>query len=149
MLGKPVTLLIVEDDEVDVIGIMRALESLKIANPTIIANDGIEALEHLRGENGREKITGPYIILLDINMPRMSGLEFLEIIRSDPALKKSIVFMLTTSNADQDIVAAYEHNDHLLEKIALERALSGESQRSILIKSRPLPTKKPNHSNRL
>jgi len=110
MLGKPVTLLIVEDDEVDVIGIMRALESLKIANPTIIANDGIEALEHLRGENGREKITGPYIILLDINMPRMSGLEFLEIIRSDPALKKSIVFMLTTSNADHDIVAAYEHN---------------------------------------
>jgi len=110
MIGKPVTLLIVEDDEVDVMGIMRALKSLKISNPTITAKDGIEALEHLRGENGREKITGSYIILLDINMPRMDGLQFLKIIRADPDLKRAIVFMLTTSGTDNDIISAYDYN---------------------------------------
>ena len=110
MIGKPVTLLIVEDDEVDIMGIMRALKSLKISNPTITAKDGIEALEHLRGENGREKITGPYIILLDINMPRMDGLQFLKIIRADPDLKRAIVFMLTTSGTDSDIISAYDYN---------------------------------------
>jgi CheY-like chemotaxis protein len=110
MTGKPVTLLIVEDDEFDAMAIMRALESLKISNPTLIAQDGIEALEHLRGENGREKITVPYIILLDINMPRMSGLELLDIVRGDPELKQAIVFIFTTSSADQDIIAAYEYN---------------------------------------
>ena len=110
MIGKPVTLLIVEDDEVDVMGIMRALKSLKISNPTITAKDGIEALEHLRGENGREKITGSYIILLDINMPRMDGLQFLKVIRADPDLKRAIVFMLTTSGTDNDIISAYDYN---------------------------------------
>jgi len=110
MENKPVTLLIVEDDEVDVMGIKRALDSLKVANPAIVADDGIEALEHLRGENGRKKLDQPFIILLDINMPRMNGVEFLEEIRSDPEFKKSIVFVLTTSESDADIMKAYDYN---------------------------------------
>jgi len=110
MLNKPVTLLIVEDDELDVIGIRRALESLKVANPLIVANDGVEAIEYLRGENGREKLEQPFVILLDINMPRMNGIEFLKEIRSDPILKKSTVFVLTTSESDADIIGAYDYN---------------------------------------
>jgi len=107
---KPVTLLIVEDDEIDVMGIKRALDSLKVANPIMVADDGIEALEILRGTNGREKLEQPFVILLDLNMPRMNGVEFLDEIRTDPELKKSIIFILTTSESDADIVQAYDYN---------------------------------------
>lgn len=108
--GRLVSLLLVEDDELDVMGIQRALTDLKIANPVTVAADGVEALEHLRGENGREKLAAPYIILLDLNMPRMTGLEFLQEIRNDPQLRTAIVFVLTTSAADEDKVKAYNHN---------------------------------------
>lgn len=108
--GEPVKLLLVEDDDVDVMGVKRAFKTLKIANPLFIAHDGIEALEYLRGENGREKVTSPYIILLDLNMPRMNGIEFLNEIRNDPDLRQSIVFVLTTSARDEDKVKAYDHN---------------------------------------
>ncbi|WP_445773304.1 response regulator [Shewanella sp.] len=104
--NKPVTVFIVDDDDVDVIGIERALKKLKIANPTIRAKDGIEALEMLRNK----LIPHPFIVLLDINMPRMGGIDFLTTIRADPELSKLIVFMLTTSSADQDKVSAYEKN---------------------------------------
>lgn len=108
--GQPVTLLLVEDDELDLMGIQRALEELKIKNPVLVAHDGVEALEHLRGENGRQKLAGPFIILLDLNMPRMNGIELLDELRGDPELRRSIVFVLTTSSADEDRVQAYEHN---------------------------------------
>ncbi len=110
MSGQPVTLLIVEDDEIDLMGIHRALRDLKISNPTVHAVDGIEALETLRGENGKTAVKRPYIILLDLNMPRMNGIQFLEEIRSDEALKDSVVFVLTTSDADADIISAYAFN---------------------------------------
>lgn len=110
MQTKPVTLLIVEDDEIDVMGIQRALDSLKVANPLVVADDGIEALEILRGTNGREKLEQPFVILLDLNMPRMNGIEFLDEIRTDPELKKAIVFILTTSESDADIMQAYDYN---------------------------------------
>jgi CheY-like chemotaxis protein len=110
MLHKEVTFLLVEDDEVDVMHLQRSFKKLKIANPMVIANDGIEALEILRGENGQTQPGQPYIILLDLNMPRMSGLEFLEEIRNDPALKHSVIFVLTTSNDDQDKTKAYDNH---------------------------------------
>jgi len=109
-LHKQANLLLVEDDDVDIMGMKRAFKKLKIANPFHIAKDGIQALEMLRGENGQEKLDGPYIILLDLNMPRMGGLEFLDVIRSDADLKNAIVFVMTTSSADQDICAAYDKN---------------------------------------
>ena len=108
--AQHINLLLVDDDEVDVMGLKRALKELKIANPVTVAGDGIEALEHLRGENGRAKLASPFIILLDLNMPRMTGIEFLKEIRKDPALKSSIVFVLTTSSADEDITRAYKNN---------------------------------------
>ena len=110
MTGQPVTLLIVEDDEIDLMGVHRALRDLKISNPTIHAVDGIEALEILRGENGHDAIKRPYIILLDLNMPRMDGFEFLEAVRNDPALHRAVIFVLSTSDTPNDIAAAYDKN---------------------------------------
>ena len=110
MQHDQVTFLLVEDDDVEVLILKRSFKELKIANPIIVAHDGIEALNILRGENGHEKIDKPYIVLLDLNMPRMNGLEFLKILRSDPELSESVVLVLTTSNDDQDKTKAFEHN---------------------------------------
>lgn len=110
MTSKTVTFLLVEDDEIDVKVITRGFKSLKLANPIRIARDGIEALDILRGSNGQKRISPPYLILLDINMPRMTGFEFLDIIRADTQLKRSIVFILTTSASDEDRINAYNHN---------------------------------------
>jgi CheY-like chemotaxis protein len=101
-------LLHVEDDDLDIIGLQRAFEAAKIANPITVAHDGIEALETLRGINGRARLPRPFIILLDLNMPRMDGIRFLQEIRRDEELKQAIVFIMTTSNADSDKVKSYE-----------------------------------------
>jgi CheY-like chemotaxis protein len=101
-------LLHVEDDDLDIIGLKRAFKSAKIANPITVAHDGIEALETLRGSNGRARLPRPFIILLDLNMPRMDGISFLKEIRGDEELKQVIVFIMTTSNADSDKVKSYE-----------------------------------------
>ena len=108
MNGRPVHVLLVDDDEVDAEAVVRAFRKLNIANPITIVSNGHEALNALRGEGGYEPIPSPYIVLLDINMPRMNGLEFLQVLRQDPDLKRSIVFILTTSSNDEDILAAYE-----------------------------------------
>jgi CheY-like chemotaxis protein len=100
-------LLHVEDDDLCIMGLVRAFKAAKIANPITFAHDGIDALEMLRGTNGRERLPRPYLILLDLNMPRMDGIEFLTELRKDEDLKKSIVFIMTTSSADEDKVKAY------------------------------------------
>jgi CheY-like chemotaxis protein len=100
-------LLHVEDDEICQMMLSRAFKKAKIANPISAACDGIDALEILRGTNGRERLPRPFLILLDLNMPRMNGNEFLKELRQDEELKKSIVFVLTTSDADEDKVEAY------------------------------------------
>jgi CheY-like chemotaxis protein len=100
-------LLHVEDDDLCIMGLVRAFKKAKIANPISFAHDGIDALEMLRGTNGRERLPRPYLVLLDLNMPRMDGVEFLEELRKDEDLKKSIVFIMTTSGADEDKVKAY------------------------------------------
>ena len=107
---KTVTFFLVEDDDVDVMGFERALKRQKIANPLEVARDGVEALERLRGLNGKEKLEQPYIILLDLNMPRMNGLEFLQEIRHDEELHPAIVFVITTSRDEKDRLAAYDQN---------------------------------------
>lgn len=107
MAGQHIHILLVEDDEVDAEAIMRGFQTQRIANPFTIVSDGLEALDALRGENGHPRLPRPYMILLDINMPRMNGIEFLQVVREDPELAQSVVFVLTTSNRDEDIMAAY------------------------------------------
>ena len=104
---KTAQLLHVEDDDLCLMGLTRAFKTAKIANPVSFAHDGIEALEMLRGTSGRPRLPRPYLILLDLNMPRMDGIEFLKELRKDEELKKSIVFIMTTSDADEDKVKSY------------------------------------------
>jgi len=103
---KTISLLIVDDDDIDATALRRALHKLKLLNPLYRAKDGIEALELLR----TGQMPAPYIILLDINMPRMNGIEFLEVLRADPDLTHAVVFVLTTSKSDEDILAAYREH---------------------------------------
>jgi CheY-like chemotaxis protein len=107
MVRPPLHILLVEDDYVDAQHIMRSFQQHKVANPVTHVIDGVDALNILRGEVGYTRLPRPYIILLDINMPRMNGLEFLQALRRDPELKRSVVFILTTSISDEDIMAAY------------------------------------------
>ena len=101
-------LLHVEDDDLCIMGLVRAFKKAKIANPVSLAHDGIDALEMLRGTNGRERFPRPFLILLDLNMPRMNGIEFLKELRQDAELRKSVVFVMTTSDVDEDMVTAYD-----------------------------------------
>lgn len=100
-------ILLVEDDEVDIMNVRRAFEKNKIANPLHVANNGLEALELLR----KGKIPAQRrIILLDLNMPKMNGIEFLQEVRKDPELRSSPVIVLTTSNDEKDKIEAYNLN---------------------------------------
>lgn len=104
--AKTVSILLVEDDDIDAIGIQRSLKSLNLLNPIHRARDGLEALEVLRND----VVARPFIVLLDLNMPRMNGLEFLSAVRSDTSLSDIVVFVLTTSQLDEEISAAYKKN---------------------------------------
>ncbi len=108
LVTKPIPILLVDDDQVDVMAMQRAFREHAVQHPISVAKDGIEALEILRGE-GRPPMPLPCIIVLDLNMPRMNGLEFLEALRDDPLLRRTIVFVVTTSSSDDDRQAAYSH----------------------------------------
>jgi CheY-like chemotaxis protein len=83
---------------------------LKIANNIVRASDGIEALEMLRGTNGKTQTPTPLILLIDLNMPRMNGIELVQALRRDESLRRSIVYILTISERDEDKTAAYDLN---------------------------------------
>ena len=107
MADRMLNILLVEDDQVDVMNVKRAFEKNKILNPLFIAGDGIQALEMLRaGQVPAER----RIILLDLNMPRMNGIEFLRELRADPVHGLSPVIVLTTSNDEKDRIDAYNLN---------------------------------------
>jgi DNA-binding response OmpR family regulator len=102
---KPILLL--EDDEVDVMTVRRALQEIKVNNELIVAANGEEGLCLLRGLDQRSK---PCIILLDLNMPRMTGLEFLRVVRREGLAAGVPVIVLTTSRQDRDIVEGFHLN---------------------------------------
>jgi CheY-like chemotaxis protein len=107
MSNYPINILLVEDDEIDAEIVQRAFRQQHISHAIAHATDGLEALQILRGEGHYPFFPQPYLILLDINMPRMNGIEFLQTLRQDATLKQSIVFVLTTSNREEDKIAAY------------------------------------------
>ena len=99
---KPILLL--EDDAVDVMTVKRAIKDINIVNKLYVASNGEEGLEILRDEN-KEK---PCIIFLDINMPKMNGIEFLRELRGDEALKHTPVIVMTTSREEQDKLESFK-----------------------------------------
>ncbi len=118
-----VNILLVEDDEVDIMNVKRAFKKNKITNPLLIARNGLEALNLLRGENGVTPPNPlPRIILLDLNMPKMGGIEFLRELRKDPIFKSTSVFVMTTSNEESDKLAAYDLNvaGYILKPLSFE-----------------------------
>ncbi len=96
-------ILLVEDDDVDAMTIQRTLNELKVANKLVRKVDGEDALEYLTGE-GNQK---PCVILLDLNMPRMNGFEFLKNVKADDVLKKIPVIVLTTSEEYESVVESF------------------------------------------
>jgi len=96
--SKPI--LLVEDDSVDAMTVKRALGDLKVTNPVVEVTNGEEALKYLRNQHNVK----PCLILLDLNMPKMNGLEFLKVIKADDTLKSIHVFVLTTSTAQEDTI---------------------------------------------
>jgi CheY-like chemotaxis protein len=107
-----INVLLVEDDEVDVMNVQRAFRKGHISNPLHIAGNGLEALEMLRGTSAELPVVPAErrLILLDLNMPKMNGIEFLEALRDDPGLRQIPVVVLTTSNEDRDRMQAYNFN---------------------------------------
>ena len=113
-----ITIFIVDDDETDIMVIKRSFKKAGIHNSVMVAHDGAEALQMLQDN----MVPRPYIILLDLNMPNMDGHECLEEIRKDPILMDSIVFILTSSDSDEDKARAYQNNvaGYLLKEFAGE-----------------------------
>jgi CheY-like chemotaxis protein len=120
---RELNILLVEDDELDVMNVQRAFKKNDIRNPLFTAGNGLEALDMLRGVG-----PGPHvpahrrIILLDLNMPKMGGIEFLRELRKDPALSPLTVIVLTTSDEERDKVEAYKLNvsGYILKPVTLQ-----------------------------
>ncbi len=108
VIPQDIHILLADDDMIDTQMVKRCLQKNNITNPLTCVTDGIEALEALQGLGGRSKVPQPCIILLDINMPRMNGFQFMHAMREDPFMRNNVVFMLTTSAGDSDRRLAYD-----------------------------------------
>ena len=107
---QKINILLVDDDDVSAESVVRSLRKNAVDFPITLARDGMEALEILRETHPHLSIEKPYLVLLDLNMPRMNGFEFLHEVRGDKTLHSSVIFVLTTSDAESDRVRAYEEN---------------------------------------
>lgn len=100
------SILLVEDDQMDVMNVQRELRRQNIDVPLVHARNGRDALKMLRGDGNEPKIAKPNVVMLDINMPRMNGLELLEALRNDPEFVGLNVFIMTTSDLESDRLKA-------------------------------------------
>ena len=107
MSPQPIHILVVEDNEDDIFLIREAFREARLANSFSVVRDGVEALEYLRGAGKHADAASPGLVLLDINMPKKNGFEVLKEIKDDPELRHLPVVMLTTSDAESDIVRSY------------------------------------------
>jgi CheY-like chemotaxis protein len=108
MNAELISVLLVDDDPGDVLLVREAFEDHKVGNLLSVVSDGVEAMEYVRNEGSYSQAVRPDLILLDLNLPRKSGIEVLEEIKGDPALSTIPVVVLTTSEAEEDIVRAYK-----------------------------------------
>lgn len=109
-LQNSVNILLVEDNDLDVEILQRGLKKLGMPNAMVRAHDGLEALQILTEDMEKHALPTPYVILLDINMPRMNGHEFLEKLRKTEGISDARVFVFTTSDSKKDIGQAYLNN---------------------------------------
>jgi chemotaxis family two-component system response regulator Rcp1 len=126
LMTHPIVILLVEDNPGDVRLTREALKESKVRNAMDVVNDGVEALAFLRRQGKFESATRPDLILLDLNLPRMGGLEVLGEIKADDALKSIPVVILTTSQAEQDIVRSYKlfANAYVTKPVDLEQFIT-------------------------
>ena len=108
--ANSVPILMIDDDEFNIRLVIRAINAQRSSNPVVFAREGQRALEILRDWLGKAPVLPPLLILLDLNMPRMNGLEFLDELRSDPALRQACVFIYSTSTNQSNIEAAYDRS---------------------------------------
>ncbi len=121
-------ILLVEDDEVDIEAVKRAFKQHRVANTLHVTRDGEEAISYLRNEGeylDPEKAPRPSLILMDLRMPRMDGLELLKIIKSDDELRIIPVVVFTSSREDEDVVRSYANgaSSYLVKPITFEGLL--------------------------
>ncbi len=103
-------ILLVEDDDVAAEAVVRSLRKYDVQAPIVHAQDGQEALDILRNQHPQQKLNKPFLVLLDLNMPRMDGFEFMQEVRADKLLCESVIFVLTTSDNELDRSRAYREN---------------------------------------
>lgn len=106
-MTETISILVIDDDELTAELVERSLRDCTFRHRIIEARDGQEGLDVLLGRSGT-KITRPYLVLLDLNMPRMNGFEFLEAVRAHPRIADSVIFVVTTSDSDSDRTRAYQ-----------------------------------------
>lgn len=120
---RVVEVLLVEDDPGDVLMTREAFEDYKIANRLSVVYDGVSALEFLRKQGAHAAAPTPDLVLLDLNLPKMDGLQVLSVVKSDPALRHIPIVVLTTSEAEEDIIGSYSlhANAYVTKPVDFER----------------------------
>jgi two-component system, chemotaxis family, response regulator Rcp1 len=124
--GNPVRILVVDDDPVDVRLMLEALRESKVLAIMDTVNDGMEAMAYLRREGQYSRAIRPDLVLLDLNMPKKDGREVLGEIKVDPDLRRIPVVILTTSNADRDIIQTYDMgaNAYVVKPVDLDQLVT-------------------------
>jgi two-component system response regulator len=147
---KSKQILLVEDNRDDEILTLRALKKNNILNEVIVARDGAEALEYLFGTGahaGRDATEVPQIVLLDLNLPRIGGLEVLRRIRADDRTKLLAVVVLTSSKEDEDIISSYSEGANSYVRKPVEFAAFSDAVKALglfwLLLHEPAPARRP------
>ena len=122
-------ILMVEDDPIDVEGVKRAFAQHNVVNPLNVVGDGVEALEYLRNEGAYTDpatTPRPSLIMMDVKMPRMGGVECLRELKQDPLLRHIPVVMFTSSRDEADIAASYESGaaSYIVKPVTFEKLVS-------------------------